>query len=65
MGESEALVDGSTRLAAKITAAGGEAELEIWPEMVHVWHGSAGFVPESDQAIARIGEWLKPKLGVN
>ena len=33
-------------------------------EMVHVWHGSAGFVPESDQAIARIGEWLKPKLNL-
>jgi len=65
VGESEVLVDDSTRLAAKITEAGGEAELEIWPEMVHVWHGSAGFVPESDQAIARIGEWLKPKLSVS
>ncbi len=65
VGESEVLLDDSRRLAAKITEAGGEAELEVWPEMVHVWHGSAGFVPESDQAIARIGEWLKPRLGVN
>lgn len=65
VGESEVLLSDSERLAAKITEAGGEAELEVWPEMVHVWHGSAGFVPESDQAIERIGQWLKPRLGLS
>lgn len=64
VGDAEVLLDDGRRLAAGITEAGGEAELEVWPEMVHVWHASAGFVPESDEAIAKIGAWLKPRLGV-
>ncbi|MDH3683795.1 MAG: alpha/beta hydrolase [Acidimicrobiia bacterium] len=64
VGDAEVLLDDATRLAAKVEAAGGDATLEVWPEMVHVWHGSAGYVPESDQAIARIGEYLRPRLGL-
>ena len=64
VGDAEVLLDDSNRLAAKITEAGGDVTLEVWPEMVHVWHGSAGYVPESDEAIARIAEYLGPKLGL-
>jgi monoterpene epsilon-lactone hydrolase len=64
VGDAEILLDDSTRLAARITEAGGEAELEVWPEMIHVWHGSASYVPESDQAIERIATWLRPHLGL-
>ena len=65
VGDAEVLLDDANRLAAGIEAAGGEAILEVWPEMVHVWHGSAGYVPESDEAIARIGEYLRPRLGLS
>lgn len=58
VGDHETLLDDSTRFAAKAEAAGVDTTLEVWPEMVHVWHGSAGFVPEADQAIARIAEFL-------
>lgn len=64
VGDAEVLLDDSNRLAAKIAEAGGEATLEVWPDMVHVWHGSAGFVPEADQAIARIAEFTRPLLGL-
>lgn len=64
VGDAEVLLDDAVRLEAKISAAGGSATLEIWPEMVHVWHGSAGFVPESDQAIARIAEFGRPLIGL-
>lgn len=64
VGDAEVLLDDSTRLAAKVEAAGGEATLEVWDDMVHVWHGSAGFVPEADQAIARIAEFTRPLLSL-
>lgn len=64
VGDAEVLLDDSTRFAAKAEKAGVDVTLEVWPEMVHVWHASAGFVPESDQAIARIAEFARPKLGV-
>jgi epsilon-lactone hydrolase len=64
VGDAEVLLDDSVRLAAMVEAAGGEAVLEVWPEMVHVWHSSAGFVPEADQAIARIAEFARPLIGL-
>src|SRR5207302_1943930 len=38
VGDAEILLDDSTRVAEKAKAAGVKVELEVWPEMVHVWH---------------------------
>ncbi len=62
VGDAEVLLDDSTRMAAKVEAAGGDVTLEVWPEMVHVWHSSAGYVPESDEAIAKIAAFLARHL---
>lgn len=62
VGDAEVLLDDSTRMAAKIEAAGGQVVLKVWPEMVHVWHSSAGYVPESDEAIAEIAAYLADHL---
>lgn len=64
VGDAEVLLDDSTRLARKAEEAGVDVTLEVWPEMVHVWHASAGFVPESDQAIARIADFARPRIGL-
>lgn len=64
VGDAEVLLDDSIRLADKARAAGVDVTLEVWPEMVHVFQASAGFVPEADQAIARIAEFCRPKLGL-
>lgn len=42
-------------------AAGGESlrTLEIWAEMLHVWHAFAGLLPQADEAVERIGRWLR------
>ncbi len=64
VGDAEVLLDDAVRLEAAITAAGGHAQLEVWPEMVHVWHGAAGFVPEADEAIQGIAGFLRPRLGL-
>jgi acetyl esterase/lipase len=62
VGDAEVLLDDSTRFAERAKQAGVDVTLEVWPEMVHVWQASAGFVPESDKAIARIAEYCRPKL---
>lgn len=63
VGEDEVLLSDSERLAAKAEAAGVDVTLEVWPEMVHVWHAMAGLFEEADAAIRRVAEYLGSKLG--
>ncbi|MBX3058995.1 MAG: alpha/beta hydrolase fold domain-containing protein [Anaerolineae bacterium] len=58
VGENEILLDDATRLAARARADGVDITLEVWPGMVHVWHALAALIPESRQAIGRIGEFV-------
>ena len=62
VGSAETLLDDSTRFAARAKDAGVDVTLEVWDEMIHVWHIFAGMVPESDQAVARIAEFLNGHL---
>ncbi len=59
VGTSETLYDDSTRLAERARAAGVDVTLQTWEEMVHVWHLFAPLLPEGQQAIEAIGEFLK------
>lgn len=59
VGDAETLLDDSTRLAEKAKKAGVKVELEVWPEMPHVWHLFAPFLPEGQQAIEKIGKYVR------
>jgi acetyl esterase/lipase len=59
VGDAEVLLDDSTRVAEKASQAGVDATLEVWPEMPHVWHAFAPFLPEATQAIERIGAFVR------
>jgi acetyl esterase/lipase len=59
VGTAETLLDDATRLADRGRAAGVDVTLEPWDEMIHVWHLFAAMLPEGDQAIARIGEYIR------
>jgi acetyl esterase/lipase len=61
VGDAEVILDDSTRVAARAREAGVDVTLEVWDEMPHVFHAWAGLLPESDQAIERIGEWLRQR----
>jgi acetyl esterase/lipase len=65
VGDAEVLLDDAVRLAAAAEAAGVDTTLEVWPEMVHVFQASAGYVPEADQAVARIAEFSRGRLGMS
>jgi epsilon-lactone hydrolase len=61
VGDAEILLDDSTRFAAAASAAGVDVTLEVWDCMPHVWHAFTGLLPEADQAIERIGSWLRER----
>jgi len=64
VGEPELLVPDTEQVAARARAAGVDASAEIWPEMPHVWHAFAPILPEGQQAIERIGEWVRERAAV-
>lgn len=59
VGSAEILLDDSTRLAQKAKEAGVDATLEVWDDMVHAWHMFAYMLPEAQQAIERIGDFIR------
>jgi monoterpene epsilon-lactone hydrolase len=58
VGDAETLLDDSTRLADHAEKAGIDVTLQIWEEMPHVWHLAAPVLPEGQQAIEKIGEFV-------
>jgi monoterpene epsilon-lactone hydrolase len=62
VGNSETLLDDSTRLADKAKEAGVNATLQIWDEMPHVWHLAAPVLPEGQEAIDKIGEFVRQRI---
>lgn len=63
VGTSEALLDDSTRLAERAKSAGVDVTLELWDDMIHMWHCFAAMLPEGQQAIDRIGEFIREHTG--
>lgn len=64
VGADETLLDDSRKLADLARRSGVDVTLEIVPEMQHVFQFLAGTAPEADQAIRRLADWVRPKLGL-
>ena len=62
VGDDEILLSDSTRFADKMKEAGLDVEIEIWPEMWHVFQLFIGKMPESRRAIRRIGAYLSARM---
>ncbi len=62
VGSEEVLLDDSRKLAERCEAAGVEAELEVWPDMIHVWHWFGEYLDEAGSAVRRIGEYVGARL---
>ena len=61
-GSIEILRDDSVRLAKNAKDAGVDATLEIWDDMPHNWPMYAHMLPEGQQAVDRIGEFVRKHL---
>jgi acetyl esterase/lipase len=63
VGSAETLLDDSVRLAALAGAAEVPARLEIWPEMIHVWHFFHPMLGDGRRAIAGAGAFIAERMG--
>ncbi len=57
VGSEEVLLSDSTMLAARAGAAKVDVTLEIWPDMVHVFHFFYPMLTDARTAIGRMGQW--------
>ncbi|MCH9693398.1 MAG: alpha/beta hydrolase [Gammaproteobacteria bacterium] len=62
VGNDEILLSDSTRFAENVRQAGGDVELDIWPDMWHVFQFFVNKMPESGRAIAKIGAYVQSRL---
>ena len=63
VGDAEVLLDNSTRLAGIAREAGVHVEMDVWDDMIHVWHLFAPILPEGRQALSQAGEFIKKHTG--
>jgi len=62
VGGAEELIEDAILLEARARQCGVDATLETWEDMFHVWHTFAPMLPEGQQAIDRIGEFVREKM---
>jgi acetyl esterase/lipase len=60
----EAIVDDSRAFAERARQAGVEMRLDLFPGQQHTFQIGAGRSPNADEAIRRLDEWARPKLGL-
>jgi len=63
VGDTEILLDDSTRLADAARAAGITVDFKIWENMPHVWQVSQFFLPEARAALDEAAAFAKLYLG--
>ncbi len=62
-GGAEMLVADARRLAADIGTAGGECELQVWPDQVHVFQALPRLTPEAAPAMRNVVRFVAEALG--
>ena len=64
VGDHEILLSDSERLAENIERAGGQVELEVWPDMWHVFQAFVLVMPESRAAVRKLAGTMRDRLGI-
>lgn len=62
VGGGEVLLDDALAIAHKARRQGVDVTLEVWPDMVHIWHWYASRIDEGAEAIAAIGAWIDRRM---
>ncbi len=63
VGDRETVLSDSEAFAQRVQAAGGAAELQIWPHMIHVFQQFPAELPEALAAVDAGGRFLASHLG--
>jgi acetyl esterase/lipase len=61
-GGGEMLVADARRLAKDVTAAGGDCELRVWPDQVHVFQALPRLTPEAKPAMRQVAAFVAKSL---
>ena len=61
-GGAEMLIADARRLAKDVTTAGGECELQVWPDQVHVFQALPKLTPEARPAMRRVAAFVAKSL---
>lgn len=64
-GGDETLLDDARGLAGRARTAGVEVKLDVFAGQQHTFQIAAGRAPEADDAIQRLAEWVRPRLGLD
>ena len=62
VGGSEVLLDDSLRLKQKLEKASVSSELQVWDDMVHVWHLFAPILDKGKEAIESVAEYANSHI---
>lgn len=62
-GSEEALLSDSITMADVLGQARVAVRLEIWPEMIHVFHAWGGGLQAARRAIKLAGDWMEARFG--
>ena len=63
VGTRELLLDDARRVAERARAAGVDVELEEWAGLIHVWQMFGDGIPEAVDAVNKIGEFVRKRIG--
>ena len=64
VGGDETLLDEGRKLAEQLVTAGVDVEFEIFDGQQHTFQMAAGKAPEADDAIRKLADWARPRLGL-
>lgn len=59
VGRDEVLLDDALQLHERATAAGVASTLEVWDDMIHVWHAFHPLLAQGREGVARVGAFLR------
>ena len=60
--QQEMLFDDSQRYANKANSAGSKVSLQVWPTMAHVFQAFGPELPEANDALDNIGEFIRARF---
>jgi acetyl esterase/lipase len=63
VGSDETLLDEARIMVERGQSQGVPTEIQIWPNMVHVWHSLYGVIPEAEEALNAVTLWCHSILG--
>ena len=62
--DAETLLDDSRSFTERARSAGVDVRLDLFPGQQHTFQMAAGRAPVADDAIRRLADWVRPRLGL-